>query len=181
MSIASDTQRIKSAKAAIQAAIEGKGVTVPDGTLLDGMASLIESIEAGGYLPTLPDGYALECGIYIPATDITSPTDIHLENTYIWSRKDRTGNTYCMISSLDNMSDVISIITGINFRTYNDKSGSRTYYNNGSTTLGQSGAINAAGFATISSSNCLRLTGTSAYPLKAGTRYLWIVVGEVLS
>lgn len=33
---------------AIVAAIEGKGVTVPDGTLLDGMAALIESIEAGG-------------------------------------------------------------------------------------------------------------------------------------
>lgn len=30
------------------AAIEGKGVTVPSGTLLDGMAALIESIEAGG-------------------------------------------------------------------------------------------------------------------------------------
>ena len=36
------------AKAAIQTAIEGKGVTVPSGTLLDGMAALIESIEAGG-------------------------------------------------------------------------------------------------------------------------------------
>lgn len=34
--------------ASIVAAIEGKGVTVPAGTLLDGMASLIESIEAGG-------------------------------------------------------------------------------------------------------------------------------------
>lgn len=33
---------------AIVAAVEGKGVTVPDGTLLDGMATLIESIEAGG-------------------------------------------------------------------------------------------------------------------------------------
>ena len=32
----------------IVAAIEGKGVTVPDGTLLDGMAALVESIEAGG-------------------------------------------------------------------------------------------------------------------------------------
>ena len=32
----------------IVAAVEGKGVTVPDGTLLDGMAALIESIEAGG-------------------------------------------------------------------------------------------------------------------------------------
>lgn len=34
--------------ASIVAAIEGKGVTVPSGTLLDGMAALIESIETGG-------------------------------------------------------------------------------------------------------------------------------------
>ena len=48
MSIQTELTRIINAKAAIKAAIEGKGVTVPDGTLLDGMASLIESIEAGG-------------------------------------------------------------------------------------------------------------------------------------
>ena len=47
MSIQTDLTRIKNAKAAIKAAIEGKGVTVPSGTLLDGMAALIESIEAG--------------------------------------------------------------------------------------------------------------------------------------
>ena len=43
--------------ASIVAAIEGKGVTVPDGTLLDGMASLIESIEAGGGGDFNFDGY----------------------------------------------------------------------------------------------------------------------------
>ena len=48
MSIQSEITRIETAKAAIKTAIEGKGVTVPDGTLLDGMAALIESIEAGG-------------------------------------------------------------------------------------------------------------------------------------
>ena len=47
MSIQTDLTRITNAKSAIKAAIEGKGVTVPDGTLLDGMASLIESIESG--------------------------------------------------------------------------------------------------------------------------------------
>lgn len=47
MSIQTELTRITNAKAAIKAAIEGKGVTVPDGTLLDGMASLIESISAG--------------------------------------------------------------------------------------------------------------------------------------
>lgn len=48
MSIQTELTRLTNAKAAIKAAIEGKGVTVPDATLLDGMASLIASIEAGG-------------------------------------------------------------------------------------------------------------------------------------
>ena len=48
MSVQSEITRIESAKTAIAAAIEGKGVTVPDATLLDGMAALIEGIEAGG-------------------------------------------------------------------------------------------------------------------------------------
>lgn len=47
MSIQTELARLTNAKAAIKAAIEGKGVTVPSGTLLDGMASLIEAIEAG--------------------------------------------------------------------------------------------------------------------------------------
>ena len=48
MSIQTDLTRIKNAKAAIKAYIEGNGLTVPDATLLDGMASLLESIQAGG-------------------------------------------------------------------------------------------------------------------------------------
>lgn len=48
MSIQTELTRITNAKTAIKTAIEGKGVTVPDATLLDGMASLIESIKAGG-------------------------------------------------------------------------------------------------------------------------------------
>ena len=48
MSVQTEITRIESAKTAIATAIEGKGVTVPDGTLLDGMAPLIESIEVGG-------------------------------------------------------------------------------------------------------------------------------------
>ena len=48
MSIQTELARLTNAKATIQTAIERKGVTVPDGTLLDGMAALIESIEAGG-------------------------------------------------------------------------------------------------------------------------------------
>ena len=62
MSIQTDLTRIKNAKAAIKAAIEGKGVTVPDATLLDGMAALIESIEAGG-----GGASGISFGVYTPA------------------------------------------------------------------------------------------------------------------
>ena len=48
MSMQTDLTRIKNAKAAIKAYIEGNGLTVPEATLLDGMALMLESIEAGG-------------------------------------------------------------------------------------------------------------------------------------
>ena len=62
MRIQTELSRIINAKAAIKAAIEGKGVTVPDATLLDGMAALIESIEAGG-----GGGFQVALGTFTPA------------------------------------------------------------------------------------------------------------------
>ena len=48
MSVQTEIDRIKNAKTAISTAIASKGVNVPDGTKLDGMAPLINSIETGG-------------------------------------------------------------------------------------------------------------------------------------
>ena len=55
--VQTEIDRLESAKQAIASAIADKGVTVPSGTMLDGMAALIESIEAGGGNPTvvIPD------------------------------------------------------------------------------------------------------------------------------
>ena len=49
--------------ASIVAAVEGKGVTVPAGTLLNGLATLIESIQAGGGAENVA------YGSYTPASD----------------------------------------------------------------------------------------------------------------
>ena len=73
MSIQTELTRITNAKTAIKAAIEGKGVTVPAGTLLDGIASLIESIEAGG-------GGA--GGIPSPFTKVTTGTVLYTSLKY---------------------------------------------------------------------------------------------------
>ena len=48
MSIKTEITRLQNAKASIKTAIEGKGVAVPDGTKLDGMAALVDSISSGG-------------------------------------------------------------------------------------------------------------------------------------
>lgn len=73
MSIQKDLTRIKNAKASIKAAIEGKGVTVPEATLLDGMAQLIESIEAGGGgANTDWRGFPFLTGTFTPSGDISS-------------------------------------------------------------------------------------------------------------
>ena len=48
MSVQSEITRLATAKADIKTAIESKGVTVPDATMLDGMALLIDTIETGG-------------------------------------------------------------------------------------------------------------------------------------
>lgn len=75
MSIQTELTRITNAKAAIKTAIEGKGVTVPDGTLLDGMAALIESIEADLSV----HNRKVLCGSFVPAESsysITIPYDL---------------------------------------------------------------------------------------------------------
>lgn len=74
MSIQTELTRLTNAKAAIKAAIEGKGVTVPDATLLDGMASLIESIQAGGGADISPWKDLVTFSI-TPAEDLTGDID----------------------------------------------------------------------------------------------------------
>ena len=97
MSVQTQIDRLASAKAAIKAAIEGKGVTVPDGTLLDGMAALIESIEAGG-----------GGGLPSPFTNITTGTFTLESLSY--------ANAYTITHSLGKAPKL--------FAVYHDESGS---------------------------------------------------------
>lgn len=48
MSVATEIQRLQTAKADLKTAIEGKGITVPSSTTLDGYATLVGQISSGG-------------------------------------------------------------------------------------------------------------------------------------
>ena len=54
--------------ASIVSAIEGKGVTVPDGAKLDALAALIESIEAGGGGADISPFESIRCGTFVGTT-----------------------------------------------------------------------------------------------------------------
>lgn len=105
MSIQTELTRLTNAKAAIKAAIEGKGVTVPDATMLDGMAALIEGIEAGGGNDPsgILDSDHCEFGTYTIAsssTRISIPTVARntthdLKLVMLWAEKDAT--VLCML------------------------------------------------------------------------------------
>lgn len=98
MSIQTELTRITNAKAAIKTAIEGKGVTVPEATLLDGMAALIDSIETGGGNDPseIFDSDFCEYGTYTVASDSTTiriPTIVRnathsIKFFMIWAEED---------------------------------------------------------------------------------------------
>ena len=48
MSIQTEIARINGAKADLQSWVEENGVTVPDGTLIDGLVELVKTVETGG-------------------------------------------------------------------------------------------------------------------------------------
>ena len=144
MSIQSELTRLTNAKAAIKTAIEGKGVTVPDTTLLDGMAALIESIEAGGGGVKIASGtivlsepsssvqFVHELGepvnffvIFSTESSATSSTGLFSllisRNRYILSRSDSSGSTIVKLrvgTNTGSSSDLTAVIGSYNPSRY---------------------------------------------------------------
>ena len=178
MSIQTELSRIINAKAAIKTAIEGKGVTVPEATLLDGMAALIESIEAGGGSGSgTVSGYAT--GTYTVASDITIgvsiskalkiDTGLSEVKFFAFSKNPVSGNTldYELISGIwvYNNGDYYGIRyqkhTSANTARYlvnvNSQSTADNFYNEGN------GVMSIKGL-------------TTATKICAGTEYLWLAI-----
>ena len=169
MSIQTELTRITNAKAAIKAAIEGKGVTVPDATLLDGMAALIESIEAGG------GGFQVALGTFTPAKTIAlnSLPPLSIEHNagftpdaFIFYKAD-TG-THGMIA----ISAKYDILWG-----NGDTSGNHCYVMaKGSSSMGE-GPL--AHYPPTGNIVYLR-SSVSSHKITAGQEYRWIAIGGIL-
>ena len=193
MSIQSELTRLTDAKAAIKTAIEGKGVTVPNETLLDGMAALIESIEAGGlpgfYTGTIT-GTGEEGAVTIEnaftageaprviilyeehaANDSSTDDSLYYPKSFI-ARNDRvnTANTttstsfYTMYYATKRRgSSVSSYAQGSGVSSYLNGSASNNYYQTIRGTL---------------SNGALSVYCEGTYGIRAGLTYRWVAIAE---
>lgn len=170
MSIQTELTRITNAKTAIKTAIEGKGVAVPEGTLLDGMAPLIESIEAGinatgGTITVSSDvnNYVLTHGLgEVPKFFVIGMME---DSTTL------TGKTNILIGAFG-FSDVSS--------QYRITASSNSYSPTG---VFKKAAITVTGNSKQSLNNANEETITVAYSggsnkLIAGATYYWVAVGS---
>ena len=176
MSIQTELTRIINAKAAIKTAIEGKGVTVPDGTLLDGMAALIESIEAGGGGGGSLQGFKfMATGTITPAADISSDYTVNVGGQFtMW---DSRYTVICLfpenIRSFVRTGTISFIISGNIQATL--KGGATSYFNSSGSTLAlHYGLITRENSGTDNYSftiNC-----SSSYKMIASNTYRWVML-----
>ena len=102
MSIASELTRLQNAKNSISNAIQNKGVTVPSGTKLDGMAALIGQIEAGGGEVQLEtwSGRVFSSNyptVYYTNENGEAASGSSFETGSSWFRMNAAANTYILI------------------------------------------------------------------------------------
>ena len=146
-------------------------------SMLEEIASILAVKASGGNLSiTLPDGYAMDIGIYKPDSDVGStPIEITLKNTYVWNANGRTGNTYLFMCGIDYPASTQGAYSSFCARTTTVSAERRNCCRSGS-----SGTTSSTNFIDLKSgdtSNILKLQGTDTYKMKAGVNYLWVVIG----
>lgn len=185
MSIQTELTRLTNAKAAIKAAIEGKGVTVPEATLLNGMASLIDAIEAGGI--QFGKYTTVTYGSFVPTEDITEYT---IDLGYKGSGRIPAVEAFALIRDLDSTysGKIISnsMVASIDIQNVaastggSKKSASTCMYYNSSSTITRTNSISSYN---SQSSDSIERTVTlttgninSSLRLTAGATYSWIAM-----
>lgn len=185
MSIQTELARLTNAKAAIQTAIEGKGVTVPSGTLLDGMAALIDAIEAGGV--QFGKFTTITYGSFVPTEDISEYT-IYLG--YKGTGRQPAVEAFVLIRDLDSTysgtttsNSVVAVTQHNNVQaatgTSPSSAGMCMYYNSSSSIARTHGiaSYNSTSSADIERNVTLKTNKiNSSLKLTAGAIYSWIAM-----
>ena len=159
---------------AIANAIREKGGTSDNLAFPTAMAEAILDIQAGGSGAKLPAGYAMECGVYIPAEDVYRAT-VTLENTFKNLYSLSLGTSFVCVCVLDLPQNTDSVFMGFNARNNAGKSFSVSRYISATGSVGSYGNT----YANLSTDGKQVNIGYDSHLLVAGVSYFWIVVAEV--
>ena len=177
MSIQTELTRITNAKTAIKTAIEGKGVTVPDGTMLDGMAALIEAIQAGG--GGLP-GFKMISGTYTPTENITSYVSVFTSRVITPSSSAISAiiNRFISLTFVINTDNVQYPTTFFNGNVFGEKIG---YNKDSSSSANTTGYFSTLSRVKITTGGYgyginVALPANTTYPMVAGQTYAWMLL-----
>ena len=178
MSIQTELARIKGAKADLQSWVEENGVTVPDGTLIDGLVELAKSIEAGGGEMDTIFSHSFEYGSIIPNEDITSDYVINFSHSHL-SPSFSDSAYYNFVMWCDTSGKNVQNLSWL--WLINGRKGRNSMFSYGQYIDRNEGITNASYSDVIGISNYpyqFTIYCTSSKKLLAGRKYNWIVVGN---
>lgn len=175
MSVQSEITRLTNAKAAIKTAIEGKGVTVPDGAKLDALAALVESIQAGGG----GGGAQLAYGTFTPAADtydyvVTHNLGVVPDLIVVWSSDASTPSTSKGVLAIGTLAKIGSNAQW--FLRYRN-----SYYNYFAKAGDISQARSAHPFGVVNETSFVVFTSSLSNYASAGVKYGYIAIKGITS
>ena len=179
MSIQTEIDRLASAKAAIKTAIEGKGVTVPDATLVSGMANLIDEIKTddGTLL-----GHEIKCGTITPAEDITSEYTITFDKHFHSSAYTSTAYHFFLYRQNADSGNSSTIPRNSWIWLVMGRQANNSDYAYGRYISNMGGLLNADYLGIVGSvsySNMVTINCAASRKLAAEQTYNWIAIGAI--
>lgn len=126
---------------------------------------------------TIPDGYTIEMGMYIPESDISSNISIDLEHTFRWADTGKTSACYLAVFGVDLRSGTSAAGAGLHVKFGVGERNHQMVQTTSGTTTSSTVFINPS---TTTTFNQIKITGTGTYPLKKGISYMWMVIGETI-
>ena len=158
--------------------------TVTPESLLEGFTAHDASGEAivgvmqaaSGSSVTLPEGYTIEMGIYVPESDISSAVTIDLKNTFRWADSGKTSACYLLMAGVDIRTGTQAAALGAHVKFGVGERNHQMVTTSSGCSTSSTVFLNPKSTTTF---NAITMTGTGSYPLKKGHSYLWMVIGEL--
>ena len=147
----------------------------PDSGYSGLLSVIVEAATGGGNNITLPSGYDMEMGIYIPDADKASDVTIDLQKTFRWNDSGKESACYLLMVGVDIRKGTQAAGACLNARF---GTGQRTHSMVAQTSSASTSSTVFINPKTTTTFNQITLTGTESYPLKNGHCYLWAVIGE---